>query len=184
MRLEHWKYYLALENDLHTIARYVEPTQANYKTFSVELTKLFLNACSEVEVVCQLVCAARSFQIPAEPTMRDLRKALKPKFPGLPKFEARAPRYGLTLFPWKEWAKNTNPKWWGDHNKVKHSRHVHFDFATLENALNAMAGLSVLLQYLYVQERIRGELIGPNRFFEHDGDASYWTTEGKPPPNA
>ena len=51
--LQHWNYFLALESDLGKLARFVEPTEANFRTFSLEIVRLFLAACSEIDVVAK-----------------------------------------------------------------------------------------------------------------------------------
>jgi hypothetical protein len=169
MSLEHWKYFTALEHDLHTIARYVEPAPANYGTFSVELTKLFLNSCSEVEVVCKLLCARDAPGSPAH-KMDDYRSALHLKYPQLNAGKVETPGFGITLVPWSTWGSGANPSWWGEHNDVKHSRHMHFNLANLGNALHAMAGLYLLLHRYYLAELRRGKLMRNDAFFECDGE--------------
>jgi len=52
----HWNYFLALERDLEIVARYVEFTKPNFKTFSIELAHLLFAAASEVDVVAKLLC--------------------------------------------------------------------------------------------------------------------------------
>lgn len=151
MPLEHWKHYLALENDLHTIARYVEPTPLNYPAFSVELTKLFLSACSEVEVVCKVLCE-RFHPTRPRRDMDDLRKALHDRFPALHTIQVDAPKYEISLHPWQAWKDRKNPDWWGDHNRVKHQRHDAFASASLGNALASMAGLFGVLCYCYFEQ--------------------------------
>ncbi len=47
-----------------------------------------------------------------------------------------------------------SPHWWQAYNKVKHHRDSHFHGASLKNALNALAGLFVLLLFFY---RIEGQ---------------------------
>lgn len=53
---EHWRYFIALEQDLEGTTRYVEPAEDNFKTYSVEFTRLLLSACSEIDVVCKVLC--------------------------------------------------------------------------------------------------------------------------------
>src|SRR5438045_939603 len=52
----YWEYFLALDSDLETVARYVEFDPANYKTFSIEFVRLILAACSEIDTVAKLLC--------------------------------------------------------------------------------------------------------------------------------
>ena len=54
--LVYWNYFLALENDLEQIARYIEFAKKNFKTYSIELAHLLLTASSEVDVVIKALC--------------------------------------------------------------------------------------------------------------------------------
>lgn len=74
-------------------------------------------------------------------------------------YKITIPRYGLTLTPWIDWAASSPPKWWSDHNKVKHHRDQHFDLATLKNCINAVAALMVTVIHLYAEEALNGELL-------------------------
>src|SRR6266536_1189851 len=53
----HWNYFIALENDLAQVSRYVEFCKPNLGVFSIELAHLLLSAASEVDVVAKCVCA-------------------------------------------------------------------------------------------------------------------------------
>lgn len=174
MPLEHWKHFLALENDVNAMTRYIEPAVANYGTYSVELTKLFLSACSEVDVVCRVICA-RDCPTARAANMDDYRAALHGHFPNLHTIEICNSKYDL-LFgaPWASWASNLNPAWWQEHNDVKHFRHQHFARASLGNALNAMAGLYVLLLYAYPKEGF----FRPEQFFERPGGSGGFIITG------
>ena len=52
----HWQYLISLDNDLEELSRYIELNRANYKTFSVELVRLLLATCSELDVVAKALC--------------------------------------------------------------------------------------------------------------------------------
>jgi len=56
----HWPYYLSLESDVDKLSRYIEFTEDNYSTYSVELVRIFLSICSEVDVVMKELCAITS----------------------------------------------------------------------------------------------------------------------------
>lgn len=177
MPFEHWKHYLALEADLNTIARYVEPADGNIGTFSVELTKLFLSAASEAEVVCRVLCAEHKLSVRTN-NIDGWREALHARFPKLHTIPVIAHKYGLKCLPWSDWATGANPQWWRDHNDVKHERHAYFAKASLGNSLDSMAGLCVLLWYLYPQVESREDA-----FFEHGGEASRIVTHASKPPD-
>jgi hypothetical protein len=73
------------------------------------------------------------------------------------------PRYGLTFQPWADWANRVNPKWWKSYNDVKHERNKHFKDATLENALNSLAGLLIITLYYFKELE---KIIEPNITFK------------------
>jgi hypothetical protein len=85
-----------------------------------------------------------------------------PVLPRIAEFEVVLHRFGLTLCPWDEWKTNKPgdrvPFWWSDYNKVKHHRDAHFGRANLKNALNAVAGLFVMVLYLYRDKARLGAL--------------------------
>jgi hypothetical protein len=52
----HWNYFLAIERDLETLARYVEFDSKNFECFSIETARLLLAAAAEVDIVCKQIC--------------------------------------------------------------------------------------------------------------------------------
>ena len=144
----HWQYFLTLDSDLDNASRYVEISEKNYKTYSVEFVRILLAAGSEVDVVAK-VLSDKLNPPKKHGTIRDYREAITKKRPSFPTMEVALPRHGIDLKPWAEWQTNTNPKWWDSYNDVKHHRDTCFDQANLENTVNAVAGLLVLLCYLY-----------------------------------
>lgn len=152
----HWNYFLALEEDLVRLARFVEFSKANYQTYSIEMIRLLLATASEVDVVMKLRC--RQIGSNASSIGR-YREALRNERPILCDMNAFVPRYGLTLAPWHNWVGDTNPDWWTDHNKVKHARDDNYPRANLKNVLNAVGGLFLLLLSYYVHEPDRQRLV-------------------------
>lgn len=140
----YWNYFLALEEDLLTVSRYIEFAQENSNVFSLELSRLLLAIASEIDVI------ARDYVKTLEPTAKaanisDYKVQILLHNKGFPNDVACMTRFGLEFQPWKNWNGNTNPDWWSAYNKVKHHRNEHFDRATLHNVLNAFAGLFLLI---------------------------------------
>lgn len=146
----HWNYFLALENDLENVARYIEFSESNFTTYSIELAHLLFAASSEVDVIAKLLCKKLSPQKKVE-NINDYRIILVEKLPDLVQFQVFIPRYGLTMTPWDNWTNTENeyPLWWRNYNQVKHQRDTHFDKATLKNALNSMAALLIVSYFYY-----------------------------------
>jgi hypothetical protein len=149
--IHYWQYFVALEADLAATARYVEPTSANMACYSVEFARILLTAGSEVDVLCKVLCQEHKLLV-SPVNINGYRAAITKRFPGFTKLEILAPRYGLVRLPWQQWDQNSNPNWWRSYNDVKHERQGHFASANLGNALDAMAGLFVLVSYLCEEE--------------------------------
>lgn len=148
----HWNYFLALEDDLAKVSRYIEFAESNYDTYSIELAHLLLAAASEVDVVLKTLCNEVSPEIPHS-GINKYRQTIQSKQPSLIREYCTISRYGLKLTPWVEWDRSStsNPVWWRSYNRVKHHRDSDFKKANLKNVLNAMAGLAIA--NLYLQRR-------------------------------
>ncbi|MBI5642356.1 MAG: hypothetical protein HY954_02660 [Deltaproteobacteria bacterium] len=144
--LLHWNYFLALESDLKHLSRYIEFSEENHKTYSLELAHLLLAAASEVDVVLKGLC--KKIQPESEPrNINEYREIVVPRFPKLCEMKMRIPRYGLEIVPWENWKDGCSPNWWCAYNDVKHKRDRFFSQATLQHTIAAVAGLFVVLLY-------------------------------------
>lgn len=148
--LLHWNYYSALESDVVQLARFVELDQSNYNTHSIEIVRIYLAGCSEVDVIAKLLC---NTVYPASTARKidEYRKMLRGPFPEIERTEVTVPRYGLTLLPWSDWEHDQTPRWWSDYQLVKHQRAEYFSRGNLENVLNSVAGLLILTILYYRQ---------------------------------
>jgi len=171
----HWNYFLALEEDLDRLARYVDLSGQNESTFSIEIARVFLSASAEVDVILKQV-AVKNNPASEASSINAYFPEITQHYPNYIGFTVLVPRYGLTLTPWISWSANTPPFWWQDHNKVKHQRHNHFDKATLKNCLNTMAALFVSVIHLYSNEAEQGELLSLPRLL-NVGDAHFGGTK-------
>jgi hypothetical protein len=153
----HWHYFLALCDDAVRASRFVEYDADNFRTYSIEFARLYLASASEVDVVAKQLCLKFDPASKAD-NINSYRTAILAKLPDLPSVKVDFPRYAISFSPWGDWVTGQNPSWWGDYNDVKHKRHVHFRKANLENVLNALAGLYVLVGYLYGTELASHEL--------------------------
>jgi hypothetical protein len=155
----HWNYFLAIERDAEVLSRYVEFDARNFDCFSIEIARIVLAVGSEIDVVCKQVCRTINPSSKAD-DINDYRNEITSAIPHIPNFEVLVPRFGLSLHPWDEWRDATAgvPLWWTAYNKVKHHRDSHYDYANLKNALNAIAGLFVVVLYLYKNDAESGGL--------------------------
>ncbi len=147
----HWNYFLALEQDMDSVSRYIEFCEPNFSVYSIELARLLFAAASEVDVIAKLLCELLAPDAP-KGNINEYKSVLLPAFPDLPGTEVFVARYGLLFKPWSNWADSQNPKnpsWWRSYNKVKHERAAHFNQATLKNSLNALGALLILIFHYY-----------------------------------
>jgi hypothetical protein len=157
----HWNYFLAIERDLVDLSRYVEFDEKNFNCFSIEIARILLAAGAETDVVCKQICKGIKANSKAG-KINQYRSEIKPAISGIAQFKVWLPRFGLELTPWNEWRKKQGaPLWWTAYNKTKHERDTEYQRANLKNALNAVAGLFVMVLYLYKDKAISGELL-PN----------------------
>lgn len=159
----HWNYFLALEEDLDRLSRYVD-FSGNDDAYSLEIARLLLGASAEVDVVLKLLCK-RFNPNSAASSIGMYHAEVSANCPNFINFETQLPRYGVTHQPWVNWTANQPPLWWSDHNKVKHQRDQYFERATLKNCLNAVGGLFVAVLHLYEHEAANGELLQLPRLF-------------------
>jgi hypothetical protein len=144
---------------LQEIFRHIEPNEQHRKVFSHELRMLYMLACMEVESACKAVLEA-NHATPLgrrrEFTIDDYKRLARPM--RLYEWTVRLstnPDYG-PITPFVEWEPNGAGKlqWYSDHNKVKHSREKDLDLATMENTIEALAGVFVMrvAQFGHVSE--------------------------------
>lgn len=154
---QHWNYFLALDDDIVRLARYLELTNDNFGAYSLELARILSTAAAEVDVVAKLLCKKLNPASTAR-CITDYTREITAVYPDIASAEANIPKFGLTLHPWEQWEKQGIPLWWTANNKVKHHRHTHFSEANLKHALNAVAGLFILLLYFYYDEAHHAQL--------------------------
>lgn len=154
---QHWNYFLALEDDLNRLARYLELAEANFSAYSIELARLLFSAASEVDVVAKQLCQRLQPNGQAD-NINAYRLGILSAHPEIAQSTVSLPKFGLTLTPWEQWGVGANPVWWRAYNNVKHHRHTHFAEASLKNTLNSLAGLFALLLFFYKDEAHNGTL--------------------------
>lgn len=156
MKYLHWDYFLSLDSDLNDISKFIEIHSDNFNTYSIQLARIYLSACSEVDVIAKLLCEAlhpgqlkkirgkRPF-----PNMTDYRQVISANCPKFHKMSVDLPRYGFSVIPWLEFKNENTPRWWTEYNQVKHNRDSFFHKANLLNTIEAIASLFVMAVYYY-----------------------------------
>ena len=159
-----WNYFLALDDDIERLSRYLELTPENFDSYSVELARILLAAASEVDVVAKKLC--RKLEVRSNVrSIEEYRKTILFRYPQFFEVQVELPRFALTLYPWKTWKENVPPKWWTAYNKIKHHRHIHFYQANLKHTVDAVAALYVLLLFYYLEEAQKAMLTPDPKFF-------------------
>lgn len=159
--LHHWNYFLALEEDMLRLSRFVEFSEANFNCYSIELARILMMACAEIDVVAKRLCIRiDSSPIPEKPNVDYYRKVIVHEYARFAESSVKIDRHVLEMRPWESWKPggDKNPDWWHAYTQVKHHRHTSYDRATLKNALNAVGALFVTVLYLFQEEAARGEL--------------------------
>jgi len=143
----HWNYFLLLEEDVVRIARFIEPHQANFGSYSIELAKALLAIGAETDVVCKLLVKIRLGK--EVDNMGECRKLIPVDLPEFPDWVVDVPRYGLQLKPWSAWREGRQTQWWRAYTGLKHDRSGAFTQANFGNVLEALTALFIaVLLYL------------------------------------
>jgi hypothetical protein len=147
----HWSFFIALEQDVELMARYIEPAPQNYGAYSLEMCRILFAAASECEVVLKELAKLFGFNSERFNIVR-LREVIMANIPELASEKVFVRRYGLELDPWSNWRSSQIPDWWQGYNSVKHQRLDNYDKGNLHNALNAVAALKVATAFYYRKE--------------------------------
>lgn len=153
----HWNYFIALEQDLAKVSRFIEFSELNFETYSIELAHLLLAASSEVDVVLKALCNLKNPN-KNHGNIDQYQETIKAVLPGLINEKSFIPRYGLELKPWDNWNGDDNPLWWRSYNNVKHERNKYFHEANLKNTINSVAALGLVVLYYYLEVFSREDL--------------------------
>jgi hypothetical protein len=146
--MRYWDYFCALESDFKKISRFIDFSDDNLKTHSIELTRLILSSCSEIDVILKEICLELNEN--AKPTnIREYQKIIKKDLQGL---IGEKVNIGFNFFgiqPFETWKNDKTPNWWKMYNEVKHQRNKFYKEANLENALNSISALFICVNYYY-----------------------------------
>lgn len=144
----HWNYYLALEQDMERISRFVEFDSHHLEVYSIELARIFLSASSEIDVLLKEMGILKLEKWNGR-SMNDYRLMVQENFQELINERVYIHRFGFEYTPWQSWKKDLNPLWWRSYNNVKHRRNDCYSEANLENTLNALGALLIVTVYYY-----------------------------------
>ncbi len=103
----HWNYFLSLEEDLHNLNRFVDFSEGNYSTFSLEMARILMAASAEVDVVLKQLC----FNITGESSADKIGQyypIITGRYSMFKNFPVTIPLYGKELKPWTNWKLGPN----------------------------------------------------------------------------
>ena len=175
--LLYWNYFLAIEQDVVTLSRYVELCEDNYDTYSTELGGIIMAATQENDVLIKQI-VGNNCEKEAQ-----YRREIRQNFPAIIQREVEIPRFNLKFKPFEDWGNNKTPEWWTANNKFKHERDSKYDRASLKNALNSVAGLLISNIYYYSSVNRLSEIQPISQLFTPVGLLKYveFTTTGVAP---
>lgn len=134
--------------DLYEVFNYVEPDNANFSVYSHRLYELLLRTSTEFEANCKGILDANGYvrHGGGNLTIQDYYKIeAATKLSGYVVTFDRWPNHQFK--PFASW--NTGVfaplPWYQGYNYVKHNRYVNFQYASLENVMNAISGLLCIL---------------------------------------
>lgn len=129
---------------LEELLHFVEPSASNLDTYSHKSRELLILACTEVENYWkQYLVKAGATAPPSGFSTNDYIKFKEPLHLG--EFEISLPRYSSVapVRPFLNWSPTPGPTktlgWYDAYNKTKHDRTAHFDLATLQTCIDAVA---------------------------------------------
>lgn len=148
----HWNYFLAIERDFEIISRYIEFSESNNNTFSIELARIIMVSAQEVDVIMKKLC--KLVQPNSNPEkINHYKEIITENIPEFTNEIVQIQRYGMSSTPWSSWNNaEEHPLWWTANNKIKHQRSEHFEKANLKNAFNSLGGLLIATMYYYKNE--------------------------------
>jgi hypothetical protein len=138
--------YKLIENDFEKLFEYIEPSDLNLATFSHRTYELFLRACTEFETNCRRILDANSYSGRKVFIIREFHNINKAM--ALHNYEVIISGWDgqcKILKPFLEWENGYQLFWYQAFNQVKHDRSLHLKEASLNNLLNAVAGLLCIL---------------------------------------
>ncbi|WP_143955644.1 hypothetical protein [Robertkochia solimangrovi] len=138
--MRYWDYYCALESNFKKISRYIDFSNDNLKTHSIEMTRLILSSCSEIDVILKEICKELDHNSIAI-NIREYQKIIKKELPDLIDEKVNIGFNFFGVQPFKTWKEDKTPNWWKMYNEIKHKRNMFYKEANLENAMNAISGL-------------------------------------------
>jgi hypothetical protein len=140
---------LTVEKMLHGAMRFIPYCDAHRNVWSHHFARIILEAASQVDSIWKASAKIES------PETANQKLVIEDHFNRYRVFVNRqhvvffTGGNALTVTPFEYWQSErfSSPGWWKAYNKLKHDRFTHQERATLDHAVNAVAGLLVAIIY-------------------------------------
>jgi hypothetical protein len=177
-RQELWRAYKLIEKDLLRLFEYIEPRDDNIAVYSHRTYELLLRASTEFETNCKRILEVNGYSKRGDLNIREDYSRINRS--------SRLAEYSVSLVEWypepivlkpfNEWSRGYRPlTWYRSYNDVKHDRNSNFRRASLDNVLNAIAGLYVVLFSQFCCHKRQDET--EHRYEIRDDQHIIWATE-------
>ena len=188
-----------LENRLNTSFQYVEPTESNYNTYSLESRSIIVEACIQIEAIAQRfyhLTTNKTDKFSWKKFSKYIRSTDTIKIYGSNETTSSSilyltnsyvlfkPFQSIMLFeyelihlpPWLEAKEEKMPSWWNGYNKIKHNGNVDFSFCTYHKAIEAIAGLYLMIAFISFEMQYplaKNTEFKPKFFYSKELDACF-----------
>lgn len=146
-RINYWRMFLVLEKELIEALDYVELNTSNYATTSIVFSKLLLSVGSEIDNVFR-----ECLGVSGRTNIEDYYNFIINKYPAMVNQQVNVKDTTISLKPYYGWNGSQPAQsliFWQKYNELKHDRVLNAQNASLENVLNAMAGLFIIEMYRF-----------------------------------
>jgi len=182
--LHNWNYFCSLCKRLDSTRQYVDHSTENnvLKNNSVnsfEFQQLIILASIEFENICKQICLSidSSFNV-KNANIKQITLKILERYPNIGQTEIMSDYQ--TLRPLQNWGTHIDNsdnnkikvkgiEWWDDYGNIKHRAFLHYELATLENAIKALASLMVLELY-YMKIKLNSVKISMEKKCDYFGN--------------
>lgn len=149
--LHHWNYFKSIEREIENLSLYIEFTEDNFDTYSIELAKLIVSICIEIDALSKLLIAKKSSSSIQISSIIQYKDYFVNEYPDICKTEIGLTQHNLIFIPWADWLNKDAPEWWTAYNSTKHHRQKKFSQANLKNVLSAASALFIWVNAYYFE---------------------------------
>lgn len=147
---EHWEVLKTIEDDLILISKYIKFDRRNFSTYSVELSKILIFICSEVESIYKIF-SEEVYKDKAN-NINGFKSLIIQNQDYLSLIETFRVEVGKSIgeiVPWINFS-TADLLWWKAYNRLKHEYIDNLIEGSLNNVINSVAGMYALLVCLQI----------------------------------